>query len=149
MSKQYGKFKDGKCPYKKNHKWKECPTNKWGLNEDKNISAGGETLLCTVTEMMDTMYDDEDHVLCMYCDDDSSVDTNDGDIDSNLVNPSDFYFCNNLYSYAPSHLDPTNRHDNCINSSDSEDYIFGQDTDVCREEASPILSQAKGSIDMN
>ena len=100
-------------------------------------------------EMMHTMYNDNDPVMCMHCDDDDSVGIDDADIDSNLVNPSDFYSYNNLYSYASTHLNSTNRYGNCKSSSDTEHYTFGQHTDVCREEASPILSQAKGSIDRN
>jgi len=88
VSKRYGKYKDEKCSYKVDHTWKECPTIKWGMNKYKTVSDDGEILMCTMTEMMRAIYDDDDPVLCMGFSDDDDVDMDDGDedIDSKLVN---------------------------------------------------------------
>ena len=50
-SKVCGQWRDGTCPYKKRHTWKECPRNKYGINFGKSVDDDGELILCTIEEM--------------------------------------------------------------------------------------------------
>ena len=38
-------FTEGTCKYKKKHTWKECPSNVWGSNKDKEFDINGVLIL--------------------------------------------------------------------------------------------------------
>ena len=58
-----GKFRDGVCPYKKRHTWKECPSNKWGINYKKELDAAGDSILCQLSEYSGALEDEKDAAL--------------------------------------------------------------------------------------
>ena len=95
VSKPCGKHKDGSCPYKTPHTWKECPTNKWGINKDKTVGDDGATLLCTHDEMNMAMFDEDDPVMSYIIVDD---DIDDDEVVDNTTNDNNFFICITLYT---------------------------------------------------
>ena len=63
VSKLCGQFRDGTCPFKVKHTWKEYPRNKWGINFDKELDSKGYIILCQLTEFEDEMYGKENSAL--------------------------------------------------------------------------------------
>ena len=80
-SKTCGQWRDGTCPYKTKHTWKECPRNKYGVNHGKEIDDNGELVMCTVSdveEFLATMKGVEDPAII-----DRHYDVEGEEIDSN------------------------------------------------------------------
>ena len=56
-------FEEGTCEWKTKHTWKECPSNKWGINTGKTVDSNGALIMCTVDEFSKALeFDDNDLV---------------------------------------------------------------------------------------
>ena len=50
-------------PIQKNHTWKECPNNKWGINAGKEVDGDGDIILCTIADLEEVLDDSADATL--------------------------------------------------------------------------------------
>ena len=122
-SKICGGWRDGKCPYKKKHTWKECPRNRWGINFNKEVDDKGELILCTVAELEEAIDESIDAALIeRHYDEEGDEEIVDSDKTIGLV---DFY--------------PT-----YISCATYNEYIFAQDELVPR--LNSLFSQTKGKL---
>ena len=140
VSKPCGKHKDGSCPYKTPHTWKECPTNKWGISKDKTVSSNSTTLLCTYNNMEETMFNEDNPVMSYII-----VDDDNDEVVDNTTNDNNYFYLHNYLYYLA--VDLIFMQHELEKENNANNYIFMQ----CNLERriGATMSQVKGQISKN